>query len=118
MLRDLLRQTIDGDRYPLSPLLRAIKAILAKIDPPKPRRPLPPLKPRGTPSTVPRKKCHYPVYVECAACGNDEMILAINLKQALRAPVPRVRRKGRGVVSIRWACVASCGCPARGFADS
>jgi hypothetical protein len=36
-LRELLRQTIEGDRFPLSPRLRAYKAILAKIDPPKPR---------------------------------------------------------------------------------
>lgn len=31
-LRTLLRQTIDADRFPLSPRLRPYKAILAKID--------------------------------------------------------------------------------------
>ena len=55
-LRQLLRTTIDGDRFPLSPRLRPYKAILAKIDPPKPREPLPPLKPRGEPSMLLRKK--------------------------------------------------------------
>jgi hypothetical protein len=55
-LRQLLRQTIDGDRFPLSPRLRPYKAILAKIDPQKPRDPLPPPKPPGEPSMVLKKK--------------------------------------------------------------
>jgi hypothetical protein len=38
----LLRDTIDGDRYPLSPRLAPLKAILAKIEPPVPRPELPP----------------------------------------------------------------------------
>jgi len=55
-LRELLRQTIDGDRFPMAPRLRPYKAILEKIDPPKPREPLPPLKPRGEPSLLLRRK--------------------------------------------------------------
>jgi hypothetical protein len=56
-LRQLLRQSIDADRFPLSPRLRPYKAILAKIDPPKPREPLPPVKPPGEPSMfLTRKK--------------------------------------------------------------
>jgi hypothetical protein len=32
-LVELLRHTIDGDRYPLSPRIRMLKVILAKLDP-------------------------------------------------------------------------------------
>jgi hypothetical protein len=35
----LLTQTIDGDRYPLSPRVRALKAILAKLRPEPVREP-------------------------------------------------------------------------------
>jgi hypothetical protein len=40
-LARLLTTTIDDDRYPLSPRIQTLKAILAKI---RPERPLPPLK--------------------------------------------------------------------------
>ncbi len=40
-LARLLRRTIDEDRYPLSPRLAPLKAILAKLDQPEPRQPLP-----------------------------------------------------------------------------
>jgi hypothetical protein len=57
-LRDLLKQTIDGDRYPLSPRLRPYRAILNKIDPTTVRPPLPPLPPVKpyVPSSVMQKK--------------------------------------------------------------
>jgi hypothetical protein len=57
-LRTLLRQTIDGDRYPLSPRLRPYKAILAKIDPTTVRPAPPPLAPAKpyVPSSVMQKK--------------------------------------------------------------
>jgi hypothetical protein len=38
----LLRRTIDEDRYPLSPRVAPLKAVLAKLDPPEPRPELPP----------------------------------------------------------------------------
>jgi hypothetical protein len=45
-------KAIDDDRYPLSPRIQALKAILAKIRPEPVREPLPPLKhyepPRAT----------------------------------------------------------------------
>jgi len=42
----LLRHAIDEDRYPQSPRLAPLRAILAKLDPEKPRPEiLPPLKP-------------------------------------------------------------------------
>ncbi len=51
-LTRLLRDTIDGDRHPLSPRIQTLKAILDKIEPPPVREPLPPLKvyapPRAT----------------------------------------------------------------------
>jgi hypothetical protein len=51
-LARLLTTTIDDDRYPLSPRVQALKAILAKIRPEPVRQPLPPLKhyepPRAT----------------------------------------------------------------------
>jgi hypothetical protein len=37
----LLRDAIDGDRYPLSPRIRTLKAILAKLRPDPIREPLP-----------------------------------------------------------------------------
>jgi hypothetical protein len=43
-LTRLLSQTIDANRYPLSPRIRTLKAILAKILPEPAREPLPPLK--------------------------------------------------------------------------
>jgi hypothetical protein len=51
-LTRLLSQTIDANRYPLSPRIQTLKAILAKIRPEPKRDPLPPLKhyepPRAT----------------------------------------------------------------------
>jgi hypothetical protein len=51
-LVSLLRRTIDDDRYPLSPRIQPLKAILAKIRPEPVREPLPPHKhyepPRAT----------------------------------------------------------------------
>jgi hypothetical protein len=44
ILADLLRRTIDADRYPLSPRILTLKAILDKIVPPPIREPLPPPK--------------------------------------------------------------------------
>jgi hypothetical protein len=45
-LIELLRRAIDEARYPLSPRLDPLKAILAKLEPPAPQPPpLPPLKP-------------------------------------------------------------------------
>jgi len=42
----LLRRTLDDARFPYSPRLDPLKAILAKLDPPKPAYvPLPPLRP-------------------------------------------------------------------------
>jgi hypothetical protein len=38
-----LAETIDGDRYPLSPRILTLKAILGKIRPEPARKPLPPL---------------------------------------------------------------------------
>jgi hypothetical protein len=44
-LAQLLRSTIENSRYPLSPRLAPLRAILAKLDPPGPQpAPLPPLK--------------------------------------------------------------------------
>jgi hypothetical protein len=49
----ILRDMIAADRFPLSPRVRSLKAILDKLEPAKPRpAPLPPLKPPGEPSMV------------------------------------------------------------------
>jgi hypothetical protein len=40
----LLTRTVDGDRYPLSPRIRTLKAILNKLRPEPIREPLPPPK--------------------------------------------------------------------------
>ena len=51
-LAKLLSRTIDDDRYPLSPRIRTLKGILAKLRPEPAREPLPPPKvyapPRAT----------------------------------------------------------------------
>jgi hypothetical protein len=51
-LTRLLTNTIDADRYPFSPRIQMLKAILGKIRPEPAREPLPPLKvyapPRAT----------------------------------------------------------------------
>jgi hypothetical protein len=44
VLARLLRRTINGDPYPLSPRVRTLKAILAKIQPEPAHAPLPPPK--------------------------------------------------------------------------
>jgi hypothetical protein len=36
-LIELLKETIAADRFPLSPRIRALRAILEKLDPPPPR---------------------------------------------------------------------------------
>jgi hypothetical protein len=46
-LMRLLRDTIHSDRYPLSPRIRLLQAILDKIEPPPVREPPPPLKVYG-----------------------------------------------------------------------
>lgn len=57
ILVELLRETVERDRFPMSPRIRSFKAILAKLDPPAPRpEPLPPPKPPGDPSLALRKK--------------------------------------------------------------
>ena len=43
-LANLLRRTIDDDRYPLSPRVQTLKAVLVKIRPEPKREPLPPIK--------------------------------------------------------------------------
>jgi hypothetical protein len=57
ILIELLRETIERDRFPLSPRVRSFKDVLAKLDPPAPRpEPIPAPKPPGEPSVVLAKK--------------------------------------------------------------
>ena len=57
ILAELLRETIERDRFPLSPRIRSFKAILAKLDRPAPLpAPLPPPKPLGERSMALAKK--------------------------------------------------------------
>jgi hypothetical protein len=47
----LVRRAIDADRYPLSPRIRELRGILAKLEGPRPApAPLPPLKRYEPPS--------------------------------------------------------------------
>ena len=50
-----LRETIERDRFPLSPRVQSLKAVLAKLAPAAPA-PLPPPKPPGERSLALRKK--------------------------------------------------------------
>ncbi len=46
LLARLLRDTIDADRFPLSPRVRRLRAVLEKLEPPRPATtPYPPPKP-------------------------------------------------------------------------
>jgi hypothetical protein len=57
ILIELLRETIERDRFPLSPRIKSLKALLAKLDPPASQpEPLPPPKPPGEQSMALRKK--------------------------------------------------------------
>ena len=57
-LAKLLSRTIDDDRYPLSPRVQTLKAILAKIRPEPPREPLPTPKVYANPgATAARRRC-------------------------------------------------------------
>jgi hypothetical protein len=57
VLAQLLRRTIDDDRYPMSPRLAPLKAILGKLDPPTPQPAMPPpLKGRAAPSAGRRRR--------------------------------------------------------------
>jgi hypothetical protein len=53
----LLRRTIDESRYPLSPALAPLRAILEKLQPSKPRpKPPPPLKAYDAPRVRRRRR--------------------------------------------------------------
>ena len=53
----LLKQTIAADRYPLSPRVKRLRAILDKLEPPPSRlEPYPPPKPAGEPSLLLSRK--------------------------------------------------------------
>ena len=57
ILAELLRDTIAADRFPLSPRIRRLKAILDKLDPPAPRaEPIPAPKPPGERSALLARK--------------------------------------------------------------
>jgi hypothetical protein len=57
ILVEPLRETIERDRFPMSPRIKSLKAILTKLDPPAPRpEPLPAPKPPGDPSLALRKR--------------------------------------------------------------
>jgi hypothetical protein len=51
-LTKLLSETIDRDRYPLSPRIQTLKAILGKLRPEPARAPLPPVKHYEPPRAV------------------------------------------------------------------
>ena len=55
-LARLLTNTIDADRYPLSPRVQTLKGILAKIRPEPVREPLPPPKVYAPPRAVLTRK--------------------------------------------------------------
>jgi hypothetical protein len=55
-LTRLLTNTIDADRYPLSPRIQALKAILGKIRPEPVREPLPEPKRYAPPRAAGRRR--------------------------------------------------------------
>jgi hypothetical protein len=57
-LATLLRRAIDDDRFPLSPRIQTLKAILGKIRPEPTREPLPPPKVYAPPRATTPKRRH------------------------------------------------------------
>jgi hypothetical protein len=57
-LARLLSRIIDGDRYPLSPRVQTLKAVLDKIRPEPARQPLPPSKVYAPPRATATKRRH------------------------------------------------------------
>ena len=55
-LTRLLSNAIDADRFPLSPRVQTLKAILGKIRPEPPREPLPPPKVYAPPRATARRR--------------------------------------------------------------
>jgi hypothetical protein len=56
-LVELLREAIATDRFPLSPRIQKLRAVLDKLEPPAPRpEPFPAPKPIGEPSHVLAKR--------------------------------------------------------------
>jgi hypothetical protein len=55
-LARLLRNAIDGDRYPLSARIQLLKGILGKITPETAREPLPPLRTYAPPKAKARQR--------------------------------------------------------------
>jgi hypothetical protein len=56
VLVTMLRATIRADRFPLSPRIRTLRSILAKLEPSAPKaEPIPAPKPPGEPSVALRK---------------------------------------------------------------
>ena len=55
-LSRLLTNTIDDDRYPLSPRVQTLRGILTKIRPEPAREPLPPLKQYEPPRVGARRR--------------------------------------------------------------
>ena len=51
-----LRETVETDRYPFSPRIRTLRAILAKLRPEPVREPLPPPKVYAPPRAAPSQK--------------------------------------------------------------
>ena len=57
VLAALLKQTIAADRYPLSPRVKRLRAILDRLEAPPPGpEPYPPPKPAGEPSLLLSRK--------------------------------------------------------------
>ena len=57
VLVQTLRQIIDGDRFPLSPRIRLLKAIPAKLEPPAPAaEPFPAPRPPAEPTHAGRRR--------------------------------------------------------------
>jgi hypothetical protein len=51
-----LHDTVEGDRYPFSPRIRTLRAILAKLRPEPAREPLPPQKVYAPPRAKGRRR--------------------------------------------------------------
>jgi hypothetical protein len=52
-----LRQIVEYDRFPLSPRVKALRAVLDKLEPPAPKpEPLPPMRPPGEPTLAQQRK--------------------------------------------------------------
>src|SRR5882724_8733894 len=84
ILAALLRETIERDRFPMSPRIRSFKAILAKLDPPRrTSEPFPAPKPARAEYGTERETKAMTRFLLLAGCGCLIIMVLTHVAEAL-----------------------------------